>query len=126
MSVEAQHVTRDDELREIESTAYSRSESRTSMYAFMAIPRLCCVLVLVQGAGDTDIHMVRVVSDPQWRGLRRSSLEGEPDFVLRRGQPQPHRHPRDRPRMVRVQGLLPQQAAQHLQERYLVSPGRPR
>lgn len=81
------------------------------MYAFMAIPRLCCVLVLVQGAGDTDIHMVRVVSDPQWRRLRRSSLEGFAEFTVRRGEPQPDRHPRERSRMVRVQGRLPQQVA---------------
>lgn len=114
-----------------ESVSLKQSVSHqyaTSAFYFLffstTIPRLCCVFVLVQGAGDTDIHMVRLVSDPQWRGLRGPGLEGEPELTLRRGEPQPDRHPRERSRMVRVQGRLPQQVAQ--QERHLVPSGRPR
>lgn len=77
----------------------------------------------MQGAGDTNIHMVRVISDAQRRGLRGTSVQGQPELALRRGESQPDQHTGERSGLVRVQSRLPQQVAQQQQKRYLVSPG---
>ena len=77
---------------------------------FRDLSFMLCVGVM-QGAGDTNIHMVRVVSNPQRRRLRGSCLKGESEITLWRRQSQPDEHPRKRSGMVRVQGCLPQQAS---------------
>lgn len=68
--------------------------------------------MLMQGAGDTYIHMVRVIPDPQWRRLRGSRFQGRPELALRRRESQLDQHTRERPGLVRVQSRLPQPVTQ--------------
>lgn len=78
------------------------------------------------GSGNSDLHLVRELPDAQRRGLRGARIASVAGFELRRGLAQPHQHPRVGPGLVRVQGGVPEQAAEAAQERHLVPSGRAR
>ena len=56
--------------------------------------------MFMQGAGDTDLHMVRVIPNAQRRRLRGPCLQGQSELTLRRGESQPDQHTGERPGLV--------------------------
>lgn len=83
------------------------------------------MFTFASGSRHTDIHLVRQLSHAQRFGIRRPSGQSLAGLAVRSRFAQPDQHTRIGPRLVRLQGGVPQPVADQ-QERHVVSSGRPR